>query len=165
MPKADIGHHSFMSTRPKLANGMHSIPGGSDRLIVEITESHAANDLTEAGKFISFIHSLGCRVAIDDFGAGFTSFSNLKTFTVDIIKIDGSFTADLLHDAKDQVFVKSLIDIARVCGAKTVVEWVEDRSTADLLLEWGTDYLQGHLYGEASEMLRHTPGEAVRRTA
>lgn len=147
----------------KLANGTHSIQGAADRLIVEITESHAAHDLAEAGKFISVIHSLGCRVAIDDFGAGFTSFSNLKAFPVDMIKIDGSFTANLLRDNKDQVFVKSLIEIAKACGARTVVEWVEDRSTAGLLLDWGVDYLQGHLYGEAGELIRETPGERARR--
>ena len=121
--------------------------------------------MAEAAKFVSVIHSLGCRVAIDDFGAGFTSFTNLKTFDIDIIKIDGSFSTNLLSSSKDQVFVKSLIDIARACGAKTVVEWVEDRQTADLLIGWGADYLQGHLYGEAGMQLGAPSLEAVRRSA
>ncbi|MCG6858120.1 MAG: GGDEF and EAL domain-containing protein [Salaquimonas sp.] len=149
----------------KLANGVQAIAGSAERLIVEITESHAADDLAEAGKFISVLHSLGCKVAIDDFGAGFTSFSNLKTFLVDMIKIDGSFAANLVHDVKDQVFVKSLIDIAKVCGAGIVVEWVEDVQTADLLAEWGADYLQGHLFGEAGDRLSLAPAEPLRRRA
>ncbi|MEC9342659.1 MAG: EAL domain-containing protein, partial [Pseudomonadota bacterium] len=133
----------------KLAGGVGSVANGAARMIVEITESHAAKDIVEAGKFVSVIRSLGCRVAIDDFGAGFTSFSHLRKLDVDIIKIDGSFATNLVHDAKNRVFVKSLIDIAGACGAKTVVEWVEDAATAELLAQWGADYLQGHLFGKA----------------
>ena len=89
-------------------------------------------------------------MAIDDFGAGFTSFTNLKALPVDIIKIDGGFASNLFEDEKDGIFVKSLIEIARAFNAKIVVEWVEDWLTADMLAGWGVDYLQGHLFGEAS---------------
>ncbi|GIL00425.1 MAG: GGDEF-domain containing protein [Alphaproteobacteria bacterium] len=134
----------------KLASGLNAIPGAGGRLIVEITESHAAGDLAEAAKFVAIVHSLGCRVAVDDFGAGFTSFANLKALPVDIIKIDGSFAGGIAEDRANQVFVKSLLAIAGAFGARIVVEWIEDKATARLLAEWGVDYLQGHLFGTAT---------------
>jgi len=134
----------------KLANGLNAVAGGGARLIVEITESHAAGDLAGTARFVSIVRSLGCRVAIDDFGAGYTSFASLKALPVDLIKIDGAYAGNLAADHANQVFIRSLIDIARACGARTVVEWVEDRETARLLTGWGVDYLQGHLFGEAT---------------
>ncbi|MEZ5871282.1 MAG: GGDEF and EAL domain-containing protein [Nitratireductor sp.] len=134
----------------KLADGLNRIPGAASRLIVEITESHAARDLEEASKFVSTIQSMGCKVAIDDFGAGFTSFANLKSLPVDIIKIDGSFASDLPSNRQNQVFIQSLIMLARAFEVKTVVEWVEDHETAAMLAAWGVDYLQGHNFGHAT---------------
>ena len=134
----------------KLAEGLNRIPGSAGRLIVEITESHAARDLEEASKFVSTIQSLGCKVAIDDFGAGFTSFANLKSLPVDIIKIDGSFAADLPTNRQNQVFIQSLIMLAKAFEVKTVVEWVEDAETAAMLAAWGVNYLQGHNFGAAT---------------
>ncbi|MEZ5792402.1 MAG: EAL domain-containing protein [Nitratireductor sp.] len=134
----------------KLAEGLNRIPGSAGRLIVEITESHAARDLEEASKFVSTIQSLGCKVAIDDFGAGFTSFANLKSLPVDIIKIDGSFAADLPTNRQNQVLIQSLIMLAKAFEVKTVVEWVEDAETAAMLAAWGVNYLQGHNFGAAT---------------
>ena len=124
--------------------------GAASRLIVEITESHAARDLGEASKFVRTIQSMGCKVAFDDFGAGFTSFANLKSLPVDIIKIDGSFASDLPTNRQNQVFIQSLIMLARAFEVKTVVEWVEDAETAAMLAAWGVNYLQGHNFGAAT---------------
>jgi len=130
-----------------LASGLRLNPGACDRVIVEITESHAASDIREAQKFVNTIHDLGCKVAIDDFGAGYTSFSNLKDLNVDIIKVDGSFCTDLESNQQNQTFIRSLLDLAQVFDVKTVVEWVEDVETATLLAGWGVDYLQGSVFG------------------
>jgi EAL domain-containing protein (putative c-di-GMP-specific phosphodiesterase class I) len=122
----------------------------ASRLTVEITETVALHDLEESSRFITKLRDLGCRVAIDDFGAGYTSFRNLKTLAVDMVKLDGAF-CDQLHDNKDnQFFVRTLIALAKNFGVETVAEWVQDKRDADLLKDMGVDYLQGFLYGAAS---------------
>ena len=125
----------------------------ANRLIVEITESHAASDLSETCKFVNIVRNMGCRVAVDDFGAGFTSFTNLKALPVDIIKIDGAFAENLASDARNRVFIQSLLSLSKAFSVETVVEWVEDRETAALLAEWGVDYLQGNCFGAAEALL------------
>ncbi len=132
----------------KLSAGLLRNPGQAERLIIEITESHVARNLEEAIHFVSTLKELGCRVAIDDFGSGFTSFSNLKHLPVDIIKIDGIFVEDLENSKENQCFIKSLVELASVFNAKTVVEWVTSDITAKLLHSWGVDYLQGYQFGE-----------------
>ena len=132
----------------KLAHHAHRCPGLAQRLIVEITESHAAESLEEARRFIEGVKDVGCQVALDDFGAGFTSFRNLKGLPFDIIKVDGQFVNNLKTSNENQSFIKALVDLAKLFDAKTVVEWVEDVETANLLRDWGVDYLQGYRFGE-----------------
>jgi diguanylate cyclase (GGDEF)-like protein len=120
------------------------------RLTVEITETVALGDLDETVRFTGALRDLGCRVAIDDFGAGYTSFRNLKALNVDILKLDGSFCANLAENQENQYFVRSLIDMARKFELKTVAEWVETAEDAEFLRKWGADYLQGNLFGKAS---------------
>jgi EAL domain-containing protein (putative c-di-GMP-specific phosphodiesterase class I) len=93
---------------------------------------------------------LGCGIAIDDFGAGYTSFRNLRKLGVDIVKIDGAFVQKLTRSEDDRAFVHTLIDLARRLGLKTVAEWVQDEAAAAILAGWGCDYLQGALVGLAS---------------
>ena len=103
---------------------------------------------------------LGCRIAIDDFGAGYTSFRNLRKLGVDIVKIDGAFVQNLRHSEDDRAFVQTLIDLARRLGLETVAEWVQDEESAAILAEWGCDYMQGALVGLATTerpWLDHTP--------
>jgi len=119
----------------------------ASRLIIEITESYAAENLEEAKRFILAVKELGCLVALDDFGAGFTSFRNLKSLPFDIIKIDGQFAHNVSNSTENNGFIKALIDIANLFGVKTVVEWVEDADTAAALRDLGVDYLQGFAYG------------------
>ncbi|MEN0087932.1 MAG: EAL domain-containing protein [Pseudomonadota bacterium] len=132
-----------------LATQVDMHPEIAPRLIVEITESHAARNLDESIRFVRTIQDLGCRVAIDDFGAGYTSFANLKHLPVDMIKIDGMYVDDLANSAENQVFIRSLLDLAQVFSTKVVVEWVSDDETAALLRNWGVDYLQGQSFGRA----------------
>ncbi len=142
----------------KLAHHAHRCPGLAQRLIVEITESHAAESLEEARRFIDGVKDIGCQVALDDFGAGFTSFRNLKGLPFDIIKVDGQFVDNLKTSTENQSFIKALVDLAKLFDAKTVVEWVEDVETANMLRDWGVDYLQGYRFGQPQ---RQNPWVAV----
>ncbi len=133
----------------QLAEELSEHPDVAARLIVEITESAVLKDLDEAAVFVNRLRELGCKVAIDDFGAGYTSFRNLKALNVDMVKIDGMFCEDLSHNQDNQYFVRSLIELAKKFGLKVVAEWVETPEDAELLREMGVDYLQGRLFGDA----------------
>jgi len=120
------------------------------RLTVEITEMAAIHDIDDTRGFVTRVKDLGCSIAIDDFGAGFTSFRNLRQLGVDIIKIDGAFVQNLPRSEDDRTFVRTLIDLGRRLGLKTVAEWVQDEKSAAMLAAWGCHYLQGSLVGHAS---------------
>jgi diguanylate cyclase (GGDEF)-like protein len=124
--------------------------GVAERLIVEITESAAIHDIDETRGFVARVKDLGCRIAIDDFGAGYTSFRNLRKLGVDIVKIDGAFVQHIMRSEDDRAFVRTLIDLAKRLKLKTVAEWVQDEAAAKTLEAWGCDYLQGALIGLAS---------------
>jgi len=129
---------------------MRSHPGVAERLIVEITETVAIQDIDDIRGFVTRLKNFGSRIAIDDFGAGYTSFRNLRKLGVDIVKIDGAFVQNIARSADDRAFVQTLIDLARRLGIKTVAEWVQDEESAVMLREWGCDYIQGRLLGLAS---------------
>lgn len=113
------------------------------RLIVEITETAAVSDLTDAERFIEALRLVGCSVCLDDFGTGFASFAYLKHIRVDTIKLDGMFIRNLPHDVDNQVFVRGMVEVARGLGKTTVAECVEDAATLDLLAILGVDKAQG----------------------
>jgi diguanylate cyclase (GGDEF)-like protein len=129
---------------------MHAHPGVGERLIVEITETVAIQDIDDVRGFVTRLKNFGSRIAIDDFGAGYTSFRNLRKLGVDIVKIDGAFVQNIARSADDRAFVQTLIDLARRLQIKTVAEWVQDDESAALLRDWGCDYIQGRLIGLAS---------------
>ncbi len=129
---------------------MQAHPGVAERLIVEITETVAIQDIDDVRAFVGRLKHFGSRIAIDDFGAGYTSFRNLRKLGVDIVKIDGAFVQNITHSADDRAFVQTLIDLARRLDIKTVAEWVQDEEAANMLREWGCDYIQGRLIGLAS---------------
>ena len=124
--------------------------GVANRMTVEITESAAIQDVDETRGFVARVKDLGCRIAIDDFGAGYTSFRNLRKLGVDIVKIDGAFVADIMRSEDDRAFVRTLIDLAKRLKLATVAEWVQGEEAARTLEAWGCDYLQGALVGLAS---------------
>ena len=129
---------------------MHAHPGVAERLIVEITETVAIQDIDDLRGFVTRLKNFGSRIAIDDFGAGYTSFRNLRKLGVDIVKIDGAFVQNIARSADDRAFVHTLIDLARRLQIKTVAEWVQDEQAAVMLRDWGCDYIQGRLIGLAS---------------
>ncbi len=152
--QASVNVSAASTADPKWWAGLGALlranAGAAERLIVEITETAAIQDVDDARGFVARVKDLGCRIAIDDFGAGHTSFRNLRKLGVDIVKIDGAFVQNLLKSDDDRAFVHTLIDLSRRLGLKTVVEWVQDEETARQLREWGADYLQGVLIGLAS---------------
>jgi EAL domain-containing protein (putative c-di-GMP-specific phosphodiesterase class I) len=133
-----------------LGSLLRSHPGVAERLTVELTESAAIHDIDETRGFVARVKDLGCRIAIDDFGAGYTSFRNLRKLGVDIVKIDGEFVQNMIRSEDDRAFVRTLVDLAGRLKLITVAEWVRDERTAKTLEAWGCDYLQGALIGLAS---------------
>jgi diguanylate cyclase (GGDEF)-like protein len=129
---------------------LHRLTGGNrritERLTIEITETAAIHDLDQTMVFVDTIKDLGCKAAIDDFGVGYTNFRNLKLLKADLLKIDGTFVKNVCHDAADQVFIRSMVELAKAFGMETVAEWVGDAETAEFLTKAGIDYLQGYHY-------------------
>jgi diguanylate cyclase (GGDEF)-like protein len=126
-----------------LAGHLGSRPGVASRLIIEVTETIAVGDAGLARARLEAMKELGVSIAIDDFGAGHTSFKHLRSFPVDMLKIDGAFVQNLARSPDDRFFVRTLIDLAHHLGIPIVAEWVEDEESAQMLAEWGVDYLQG----------------------
>jgi diguanylate cyclase (GGDEF)-like protein len=120
----------------------------AQRIIVELTETAALHAFEDNVKFISSLRNMGCRVAIDDFGAGYTSFRNLQMLHVDMVKIDGAYVKELSASPDNQIFVRTLVDLAQNFNLKTVAEWVGSAQDADLLESFGVDYFQGYHFGE-----------------
>ncbi|MTT52136.1 EAL domain-containing protein [Alcanivorax sp. VBW004] len=118
-----------------------------ERLTFEITETTVVNQLSSASDLLGRIREQGCKVALDDFGSGFSSFSYLKHFPVDFIKIDGSFVRNLLHSSVDRTIVESINEVAHRLGVKTVAEYVEEHALIGVLEEAGVDFVQGYAIG------------------
>ena len=118
------------------------------RITFEVTETMAIENVEETCALITKIRALGCKFALDDFGAGFCSFNYLKSFPVDFIKIDGQFIRNLVNDDTDQILVKSMVEIAKKLGKKTIAEYVETPDAIAKLREIGIDYGQGFLFGK-----------------
>lgn len=110
----------------------------------EVTETAAIVNLDQAANMLEGIKALGCRIALDDFGAGMSSYSYLKNLPVDFVKIDGSFVKDILVSPDDRQIVKSFNEIAHFMGKKTIAEYVENQEIMELLRDIGVDYAQGY---------------------
>ena len=135
-----IGDEAWLATLMALTGDQ---PEVRRRLIVEITETAMIHDIAAARDFLNRLRDLGCRVAIDDFGAGYTSLQQLRQLPADILKIDGALIGDLLGDAQAQAIVRAMIDMARALGLETVAEWVANEGEAEMVSSFGVTYLQG----------------------
>jgi diguanylate cyclase (GGDEF)-like protein len=120
------------------------------RLTFEITETVAMQDIGESARFIGRLRDLGCSVALDDFGAGYTSFRYLKNLSVDMVKIDGQFVQDLASNRENQLFMRTLVELAQGFGLATVAECVETQSESEAVAAHHIDYQQGFLFGRPS---------------
>ena len=122
-------------------------PIQAGRLVIEVTETAAIVNIERARRLAERLHALGCRLALDDFGAGFASFYYLKHLAFDYLKIDGEFVRQLVQDPTDQLVIEAVVNIARGLGTRTVAEFVGDDATVALLRRLGVDYGQGHHLG------------------
>lgn len=132
----------------KIKNYLAETPKISERLIIELTETAIHRDLKHTAYFCAELQALGCQIALDDFGSGYTSFRQLKSLSVDMVKIDGAFVRDLTENADNRFFVKTLLDFTKGFGLKSVAEFVENGETAKMLIDLGVDYLQGYYFGQ-----------------
>ncbi|MCX7279665.1 MAG: EAL domain-containing protein [Burkholderiales bacterium] len=115
------------------------------KLCIEVTETAAVTNLADAALFIQSLRASGVRVALDDFGAGASSFGYLKSLPVDYLKIDGQFVRDVVTDPLDDAAVRCFVDVARVLGIETVAEFVDDPAVLQRLITLGVDFAQGYL--------------------
>ncbi len=141
----------------------------------EVTETAAVANLTRAKRFISVLRGMGCSFSLDDFGAGLSSFSYLKSLPVDYLKIDGAFVRDMVIDRVSNAMVRSINEIGHLMGLKTIGEYAEDEMVLLALRQAGVDYAQGHAVSAPrlfSEILEEearamrgesagSPGEAI----
>jgi EAL domain-containing protein (putative c-di-GMP-specific phosphodiesterase class I) len=119
------------------------------RLCVEITEGVALQDLDRTRQFMKRLQRMGVRIALDDFGAGYTSFSYLKELRADAIKIDGALIKDMLANETNIAIVRTVVELARNLGMKSIAEWVEDSATLEALQDMGVDYAQGYIVSKS----------------
>jgi diguanylate cyclase (GGDEF)-like protein len=114
-----------------------------ERLCVELTETAAIAQLTQARRGMARLHELGLALVLDDFGSGYSSYQYLKHLPVDVVKVDGAFIRDITRAPEDLALARSINEIAHLLGKRTVAEHVEDEATLELVREIGFDYAQG----------------------
>ncbi|KEP71255.1 diguanylate phosphodiesterase [Thioclava dalianensis] len=163
MSARSIGYPGWMKT---LNRGLAVDETIADRLILEITESSAMYLPDLVTVFMEELQARGVTFALDDFGAGYTSFRYLREFYFDIIKIDGQFVRGVAQHPDNQALMKSLLDIARHFEMFTVAESVETAADAEYLTKIGLDCLQGYYFGAPTVMPPwRRPSSAQRRSA
>ncbi len=126
------------------------VPASS--LCFEVTESAAVSNLRKAQTFMSSLRNRGCQFALDDFGAGLSSFAYLKNFKVDTLKIDGSFIRDIIENRISESMVAAITQVAKVMQLETVAEYVESPETKKLIKKLGVDFAQGHAVGKPAPL-------------
>jgi EAL domain-containing protein (putative c-di-GMP-specific phosphodiesterase class I) len=114
-----------------------------DLLCIEITEGVALHDLENTRRFIGRLQDYGAKIALDDFGAGYTSFTYLKDLPADALKIDGAFIRTMSAHPANAAIVEAIVALARNLGMRSIAEWVEDYATLEALAALGVDYVQG----------------------
>jgi EAL domain-containing protein (putative c-di-GMP-specific phosphodiesterase class I) len=127
------------------------------QLLFENTETAAISEIDVTLTFIRRLKDMGCRFALDGFGAGFSSFYYLKRFDVDYLKIDGSFIRDLAHDEGCRIFVRALNEVARELKKQVIAEWVETPEVLKLLVEMGAQFGQGYLFRKPMPLAQSIP--------
>jgi diguanylate cyclase (GGDEF)-like protein/PAS domain S-box-containing protein len=141
-----IGDRNFQNF---VHDRMASTDFDREKLCFEITESESINNIDSSIEFIEKMRQIGIRFSLDDFGTGVSSFSYLKKFPVDYIKIDGQFVENMTKDPVDYATVRSIQDVAKLLGKQTIAEFVQDAEVEGKLREMGVDFMQG--------FLRHRP--------
>jgi len=133
------------------------------RICLEITETAAISNLSEASRFISRLRQEGFKFALDDFGTGMSSFSYLKSLQIDYLKIDGIFIKDLLKDPMNSAIVESVTNIGHKANLKIIAEWVESEEVLDQLISMGVDYGQGYAIDKPTSLPEITQLKLVKK--
>ena len=120
----------------------------ASKVVFEIVESEGIDDFTQVNNFIDDVRKLGCKIAIDDFGSGYSNFEYLIKLNADYIKIDGSLIKDILINKSSQEIVVTIIDFAKRQGFKTIAEFVSDEEIFKKVKDLGIDYVQGYYIDE-----------------
>jgi diguanylate cyclase (GGDEF)-like protein/PAS domain S-box-containing protein len=123
------------------------------QICFEISETAVIANLEQARRFVGVLHGMGCQFAIDDFGSGVASFSNLRNLPLDYLKIDGSLTQNLARDSVNQAMVAAMIKLARSLKFKVIAEQIEEDSAADAVRRMGVDFLQGYAIGRPKPLM------------
>lgn len=142
---ATTSDDEWLNQMVKLARDYPDVP---HRMLVEITETAVMDDINVAADFVSALRDLGCNVALDDFGAGYTTFRNLRALPINVVKIDGSFVQRVALERDNQIFVEALVTLAHGFDLETVAECVETSHDASILTAFGVDFLQGYYFGK-----------------
>lgn len=118
------------------------------KLELEVTETSAVGNFSQAQGFINWLKNVGIGLALDDFGTGMSSFEYLKSLPFDVVKIDGSFVKDMHKDPSDKAVIRYIHEISELRNQKTVAEYVETQQDVDVLTEIGITYGQGYFLGK-----------------
>jgi EAL domain-containing protein (putative c-di-GMP-specific phosphodiesterase class I)/GGDEF domain-containing protein len=124
---------------------------GGERITFEIVETEEIEDYGVVENFILMIKEYGCKISIDDFGSGYSNFTNLIKLNIDFIKIDGLLITKLLSDEKARLMVQGLIHFAKNINIKTIAEFVSSKELSECVKELGIDYIQGYYHGEPKD--------------
>jgi EAL domain-containing protein (putative c-di-GMP-specific phosphodiesterase class I)/GGDEF domain-containing protein len=127
-------------------------PKSRGRLMFELTESAALDDLAQADRHLQALREAGCEICLDDFGAGAASLAYLQQLRLDVVKIDGRYIRDLQHGGREATFVKHLVKMCSELGIRTLAEMVETQDAEDAVRRAGVDMAQGWLYGAAKDL-------------
>ncbi len=146
-----LGDEKFL---PFVVNQFQMSGLDATKICFEITETAAIASYSQANRFINALKELGCKFALDDFGTGLSSFSYLKHFPVDFLKIDGSFVKEILHDPIDREMVRSIAQIGRLTGKQTIAEFAENEEIITMLRGMDIDYAQGYGVSEPKRVTR-----------
>ncbi|MBK1717560.1 putative bifunctional diguanylate cyclase/phosphodiesterase [Thiocystis violacea] len=125
-----------------------------ERICFEITETVAISDIDAAKHFIRVLKDIGCKFALDDFGSGHSSFLYLRDLEVDYLKIDGTLVREIARDPVSLAFVRSIDDIGKIMGKRTIAEYVEDGRVLEAIVEIGVDFAQGFWVGRPEPLER-----------
>ncbi|HEY3696994.1 sensor domain-containing phosphodiesterase [Phenylobacterium sp.] len=132
---------ALIAAHPKIRN----------RLIFELTESAAIDDLPLADRHLQALRAEGCQICLDDFGAGAASLAYLQQLSLDVVKIDGRYIRELQHGGRESTFIRHLVTMCAELGVKTLAEMVETAQVEEAVRRAGVDFAQGWLYGPPAE--------------
>jgi len=127
-------------------------PGIRGRLLFELTETAAIEDLARADRHLQALRGEGCQICLDDFGAGAASLAYLQQLGLDIVKIDGRYIRDLQAGGREATFVKHLVKLCGELGIRTLAEMVETEEAEIAIRKAGVDLAQGWRYGAPADM-------------